>query len=57
VLDVAEQGEDHAVAEFERALANDEISIDLRDVIERQFASVRAAHDDVRILRDTCQGT
>ena len=53
VLDVAEQGEDHAVAEYERALDNDELSIDLRDVIERQYASVKAAHDEVRALRDS----
>jgi uncharacterized protein (TIGR02284 family) len=53
VLDVAEQGEDHAVAEYERALDNEEISIDLRDVIQRQYASVKAAHDEVRTLRDS----
>ncbi|HJU51083.1 MAG TPA: PA2169 family four-helix-bundle protein [Acidimicrobiia bacterium] len=53
VLDVAEQGEDHAVAEYERALDNDELSIDLRDVIQRQYASVKAAHDEVRTLRDS----
>jgi uncharacterized protein (TIGR02284 family) len=53
VLDVAEQGEDHAVSEYERALDNTEISIDLRNVIERQFAEVQAAHDEVRSLRDS----
>ncbi|HJR86299.1 MAG TPA: PA2169 family four-helix-bundle protein [Acidimicrobiia bacterium] len=53
VLDVAEQGEDHAVAEYERALDSDELSIDLREVIQRQYASVKAAHDEVRTLRDS----
>lgn len=53
VLDAAEQGEDHAVAEYERALDNMEISIDLRNVIERQYAAVQAAHDEVRNLRDS----
>lgn len=52
VLDVAEQGEDHAVSEYEKALDNTEISIDLRTVIERQFAAVQSAHDEVRSLRD-----
>ncbi|MCA1735320.1 MAG: PA2169 family four-helix-bundle protein [Actinobacteria bacterium] len=52
VLDVAEQGEDHAVSEYEKALDETDISIDLRNVIERQFAVVQAAHDDVRALRD-----
>jgi uncharacterized protein (TIGR02284 family) len=51
VLDVAEQGEDHAVAAYEWALAEDDISPKLRSVIERQFADVRAAHDDVKSLR------
>jgi uncharacterized protein (TIGR02284 family) len=53
VLDAAEQGEDHAVSEYERALENTDISIDLRTVIERQFSAVQAAHDEVRSLRDS----
>ncbi len=52
VLDVAEQGEDHAVSEYQKALDNTEISTDLRSVIERQFAAVQSAHDHVRSLRD-----
>ena len=51
VLDVAEQGEDHAVKEFEKALAAD-ISPTLRTVVERQLGEVRSAHDQVRALRD-----
>ena len=51
VLDAAEQGEDHAVKEFKKALADD-ISPGLREVVERQFADVKAAHDEVRALRD-----
>ena len=50
VLDVAEQGEDHAVSVYETALAQD-ISGDLRAVVERQFTEVRAAHNRVRSLR------
>jgi uncharacterized protein (TIGR02284 family) len=50
VLDVAEQGEDHAVSEFDKALARD-LSTTLRTVVERQGAAVRAAHDEVRRLR------
>jgi uncharacterized protein (TIGR02284 family) len=50
VLDTAEQGEDHAVKEYEKALASD-VSIELRAVIERQFVDVKAAHDEVRALR------
>ena len=51
VLDVAEQGEDHAVKEFEKALAAD-ISPTLRTVVERQLGEVRTSHDQVRALRD-----
>jgi uncharacterized protein (TIGR02284 family) len=51
VLDVAEQGEDHAVKEFEKALDAD-ISAGLRTVVERQLAEVRSAHDRVKALRD-----
>ena len=51
VLDAAERGEDHAVAEYEKALGKD-ISADLRRTIERQFAVVKAAHDEVKGLRN-----
>lgn len=51
VLDVAEQGEDHAVKQFEKALTED-ISAGLRTVVERQLRDVQAAHDTVRNLRD-----
>lgn len=52
VLDVAEQGEDHAVSEFQKAL-DDDISAGLRAVVERQFAAIQSAHDDVRALRNS----
>jgi uncharacterized protein (TIGR02284 family) len=51
VLDAAEQGEDHAVKEYEKALGED-ISAGLRTVVERQLTAVQAAHDQVRALRD-----
>ncbi len=51
VLDAAEQGEDHAVKKFEKALTED-ISAGLRTVVERQFSDVQSAHDTVRDLRD-----
>lgn len=51
VLDAAEQGEDHAVKEYEKALGGD-ISPPLRTVVERQLGEVRAAHDQVKALRD-----
>ena len=51
VLDVAEQGEDHAKAEYRTALESD-ISAHLRQVVERQQREVIAVHDAVRSLRD-----
>lgn len=51
VLDAAEQGEDHAVSEYKKALAAD-ISPTLRAVLERQFTEVKTAHQVVRSARD-----
>jgi uncharacterized protein (TIGR02284 family) len=50
VVDAAEQGEDHAVQAYEKAV-NEDISVGLRTVVERQQRDVQAAHDDVRILK------
>ena len=52
VLDAAEQGEDHAVKEFKKALDDQGISQGLRTVVKRQSREVQAAHDQVRSLRD-----
>lgn len=51
VLDAAEQGEDHALKEYDKALKA-EISADLRTVLQRQQAAVKVAHDEVKSLRD-----
>lgn len=51
VLDAAEQGEDHAVGEYDKALPS-EISPSLRTVLERQFMDIKKAHDDVESLRN-----
>lgn len=51
VLDAAEQGEDHAVSEYEKALAAD-ISPELRTVVSRQFNEIKLAHDEVKALRN-----
>jgi uncharacterized protein (TIGR02284 family) len=51
VLDAAEQGEDHAIKEYEKAL-NSDLSSELRTVVQRQFLEVKAAHDEVRTMRD-----
>ena len=52
VLAAAETGEDHAVSEYEDALA-EELPSDVRSVIERQAREVKTAHDKVKALRDS----
>jgi uncharacterized protein (TIGR02284 family) len=52
VLDAAEQGEDHAVSEYEKALTED-ISPEFKTVLQRQLTEIRAAHDQVKALRDS----
>ena len=51
VLDTAEQGEDYAVETYTTALEQD-LSEGLRSTVQRQFVDIRAAHDEVRALRD-----
>lgn len=51
VLDAAEHGEDHAVKEYKKALEED-VSPNLKSVIQRQFDGVKEGHDEVRALRD-----
>lgn len=51
VLAECERGEDHAVAEFRKALEQD-LPSNVRMVVEHQAATVKAAHDEVKKLRD-----
>ncbi len=51
VLDAAEQGEDHAVKEFQSALDVD-LPQDARAIIARQYEQIKMSHDKVRALRD-----
>jgi uncharacterized protein (TIGR02284 family) len=52
ILEAVETGEDHAVAEYRRALETEDLSGELRATIERQQADVIVAHLTVRGLRD-----
>lgn len=51
VLDAAEQGEDHAVAAYKKALDED-LSPTLREIVSQQHRDVKAAHDFVRDARN-----
>jgi len=52
ILASVESGEDSAKAAFERALEEPNLREDLATLIRRQLASIAAAHDHVRSLRD-----
>lgn len=51
VLDEAERGEDHIKAKYEDAMKK-HAGTAISDVLHRQFAAVKAAHDRVRDMRD-----
>lgn len=54
ILEVAKQGEDHAVTEYEKALSED-ISDGLRNVLQRQLNDVKGARDTVAALVPSAQ--
>ena len=49
VLEVAQQGDEHAVTEYEKALDAD-ISAGLRAVVSRQLGEIRAAHATLKTV-------
>lgn len=49
VVATAEQGEDHALEQYDEALADD-VSPEFRPILERQRSAVKSAHDYVRSL-------
>ena len=54
VLDWLEQGEDRAVDAYQKAVTAD-LPENLAQIVRRQAASVQAAHDKVKSLRDTAE--
>lgn len=51
ILAECERGEDHAKEVYSKAL-EDNLPADIKAMIERQFASVKETHDEIRNLRD-----
>jgi uncharacterized protein (TIGR02284 family) len=51
ILAECERGEDSAVEEYQKALA-DGLSGPVRDIVSRQFAQIKEAHDRIKSLRD-----
>jgi len=54
VLDWLENGEDHAKNAYQKAVTAD-LPENLAQIVRRQAASVQAAHDKVKSLRDTAE--
>ncbi len=54
VLDWLENGEDHAKDAYRKAVTED-LPENVAQIVRRQAASVQAAHDKVKSLRDTAQ--
>lgn len=52
VLVECERGEDSAVAEYKKAMEEEELSAPIRDTISRQYTDVKNAHDRIKALRD-----
>jgi uncharacterized protein (TIGR02284 family) len=54
VLDWLENGEDHAKDAYQKAVTAD-LPENVAQIVRRQAASVQAAHDKVKSLRDTAE--
>ena len=52
VLESCEFGEDAAQRAYQSALEEDDLSSDVRQLLEQQKATLREAHDKVKKLRD-----
>ncbi len=53
ILVECERGEDSAIGDFRSVLEGEKLPSNVREVVSRQFAFVKAAHDRVRTLRDS----
>ena len=51
ILAECERGEDSAVEEYKKAL-DDGLSSPAQEIVSRQFAEIKAAHDRIKNLRD-----
>ena len=54
ILAECERGEDSAVEEYKKAMA-DGLSPSAQEIVSRQFAEIKAAHDQIKSLRDAAK--
>lgn len=52
ILAATETVEDHAISKYRKTLT-ESLPADVRNVVERQFESVKQSHDKVKALRDS----
>ena len=52
ILAECERGEDSAIKEYQTAMEEEELAAPVREVISRQYAEVKRAHDRIKYLRD-----
>jgi uncharacterized protein (TIGR02284 family) len=57
ILAECERGEDSAVKEFKKAMEEEELSSPIREIVSRQYADVRRAHDRIRELREAAKNS
>ncbi len=53
ILAECERGEDSAVASYRKALDDADLPGNLRGTLQTQFTAIKAAHDKVKMLRDS----
>jgi len=54
ILAECERGEDSAVEEYKKAMA-DGLSPSAQEIVSHQFAEIKAAHDQIKSLRDAAK--
>jgi uncharacterized protein (TIGR02284 family) len=52
MLEECERGEDAAVARYRKALKEEGLPTDVRNLIERQAQGAQRNHDQIKMLRD-----
>ncbi|MEP7348880.1 MAG: PA2169 family four-helix-bundle protein [Sphingorhabdus sp.] len=56
VVAEVERGEDYIKAKYEAALADNDLALGTRDVVQGCFTSIRAGHDQMRDLKQAMSG-
>jgi uncharacterized protein (TIGR02284 family) len=54
ILAECERGEDSAVEEYKKAI-NENLSAPVREIVSRQYADIKKAHDHIKGLRDAAK--